>query len=155
MLKPSQRAGEVVLCGEITPMVSSGVWCPAAQRHGCVFWKTFRALLSDSDSGRPPVANERFSHSFSCALKCQRKCPSDSNYRCYLGATAALLLNTWNWQQSGWKKGIGYSASPSSPASLALFICSRIIQMNLVPLPPSVLILPLKHSCSLLKHQRI
>lgn len=69
-------------------------------RHGSVFWKTFRALLSDSASGRPPVANERFSHSFPYALKCQRKCPRDSNYRCYLGVTAALLLNTWNWQQA-------------------------------------------------------
>lgn len=104
-------------------MVSSGVWCPAAQRHGCVFWKTLRALLSDSDSGRPPVANERFSHSFPCALKCQRKCPRDSNYRCYLGVTAALLLNTWNWQQAGWKKGNWILSQPfwsSIPGSVHL-----------------------------------
>lgn len=117
---PSRGQERLFLYGEIrallTSMVSSDVWCPAAWRHGYVFWKTFRALLRDSASGRLPVANERFSHSFPYALKCQRKCPSDSNYRCYLGVTAALLLNTWNWQQAGCmleKEGIGYSASPS------------------------------------------
>lgn len=77
------------------------------------FGKLLMAHLSDADSGCLPVAVERFSHSFPYALKCQRKCPSGSNYRCSSGGTAALLSNTWNWQQAGKRRHQTLLGAPS------------------------------------------
>lgn len=78
-----------------------------------VFGKLLMAHLSDPDSGCLPVANERLSHSFPYTFKCQRKCPSGSNYRCSLGGTAALLSNTWNWQQAGKRRHRTLLGAPS------------------------------------------
>lgn len=89
---------------------------PGAQQLGGIdtgFGKLLMAHLSDPDSGCLPVADERFSHSFPYAFKCQRKCPSGSNYRCSSGGTAALLSNTWNWQQAGKRRHQTLLAAPS------------------------------------------
>lgn len=124
------------------------------------------AHLSDPDSGCLPVADERFSHSFPYALKCQRKCPSGSNYRCSLGGTAALLSNTWNWQQAGKRRHQTLLGAPSHlPEQLIVFLGSLRLEqsrgvqmfpgMNPIPLPPTALLLSLKSSRSLLKQKRI
>lgn len=130
------------------------------------FGKLLMAHLSDADSGCLPVADERFSHSFPYALKCQRKCPSGSNYRCSSGGTAALLSNTWNWQQAGKRRHQTLLGAPSHlPEQLIVFLGSLRLEqsrgvqmfpgMNPIPLPPTALLLSLKSSHSLLKQKRI
>lgn len=128
---------------------------PAAQQLGGInvfFGKLLKAHLSDSDSGCVPVANERFSHSFPYTSKCQRKCPSDSNYRCCSGEMAALLLNTWNWQQAGRRRHWAPIAALATSSSRS--VCEpQPNGTSPVPLPHSALILSLKPACSLRKQK--
>lgn len=132
----------------------------AAQQLGGInmfFGEPLKAHLSDSDSGCVPVANERFSHSFPYTSKCQRKCPSDSNYRCCSGEMAALLLNTWNWQRAGrrrrWALVAALATSSSRPVGSPELCELQSSGTSPVPLPHTDLILSLESDYSLQKQK--